>query len=71
MIPSSEWGSTKITVSYLQLLVCDLIREATTEEARMGWIAVDAWINRRMRELQAETVGIPASSLPAWMLIPD
>jgi len=71
MIPSSEWGSTEITVSYLQLLVCDRIREAATEEARQGWIAVDAWISRRVRELQAKTVGTPASSLPAWVLLPD
>jgi hypothetical protein len=60
-----------VTISYLQLLVCDRIREATTEEARQGWIAVDAWINQRVRQLQAKTVDVPASSLPVWMLIPD
>jgi hypothetical protein len=60
-----------VTISYLQLLVCDRIREAADEESRQGWTAVDAWINQRIQELQAKTVGIPASSLPVWMLIPD
>jgi len=60
-----------VTVSYLQLLVCDLIREATTEEVRQGWIAVDAWISLRAQELQSKTAGTLASSLPAWVLIPD
>jgi len=77
MIPSSGWGSTKegcrlpVPISYVQLLVCNQIREAADEESRQGWTAVDAWINQRIQELQVKNVGIPASSLPAWMLVLD
>jgi hypothetical protein len=85
-IPSSEWNHIEdgcrlreerrlwglsVSISYVQLLVCNQIREATTEEARQGWIAVDDWINQRVRQLQAKNGGIPASSLPVWMLLPD
>lgn len=59
------------TIGTLQIWINDRRREAETEQERLGWIALDAWINRRVARLKARYPHQNVNHLPVFVLVKE
>lgn len=57
------------TIGTFQVWVHDRRREAETEEERLGWIRLDAWINQRVTCLRARYSQQNVGGLPLFHLV--
>jgi hypothetical protein len=57
------------TIGMFQVWVHDRRREAQTDEERLGWIRLDAWITQRVAVLKEQYSHQNIDSLPMFRLV--